>query len=232
MMHVRLLVLLNLAGPAAWAEGGPLVLTDLAGAYAPGSLPQGGDWLALHCGPASCELRPASLQLSRKTVLHLDEFRVPLEIPRVKGSPLALLHGLALSPGPVTRWHGGERDADRATAQLRRLGRWTVPGDAQQLALSWVRLPDQGGFRYHLGDSTTRQFLFATAFEGHYGGDTTPRVQWVGDLDGDGRADLLISLPDDNCGFDNRLYLSSAAGPGLLVGLAARFAGRYPACGC
>lgn len=75
MMHVRLLVLLNLAGPAAWAEGGPLVLTDLAGAYAPGSLPQGGDWLALHCGPASCELRPASLQLSRKTVLHLESPR-------------------------------------------------------------------------------------------------------------------------------------------------------------
>ena len=64
MQHVRLLILLSLAGPAAGAEGGPLVLTDLAGAYAPGSLPQGGDWLALHCGPAGCELRPASLQLS------------------------------------------------------------------------------------------------------------------------------------------------------------------------
>ena len=232
MKHVRLLILLSLAGPAAGAEGGPLVLTDLAGAYAPGSLPPGGDWLALECGPAGCALRSTRLQLSRKTVLHLDEFRVPLEIPRVKGSPLALLHGLALSPGPVTRWHGGERDADRATAQLRRLGRWTVPGDARQLALSWVRLPAQGGFRYHLGDGTTRQFLFATAFEGHYGGDTTPRVRWAGDLDGDGRADLLLSLPDDNCGFDNRLYLSSMAGPGQLVGLAARFAGRYPACGC
>jgi hypothetical protein len=232
MQHVRLLILLSLAGPAARAEVGPLVLTDLAGAYAPGSLPAGGGWLALECGPAGCALRSTRLQLSRKTVLHLDEFRVPLEIPRVKGSPLALLHGLALSPGPVTRWHGGERDADRATAQLRRLGRWTVPGDAQQLALSWVRLPEQGGFRYHLGDGTTRQFLFATAFEGHYGGDTTPRVRWAGDLDGDGRADLLLSLPDDNCGFDNRLYLSSMAGPGQLVGLAARFAGRYPACGC
>ena len=91
-------------------------------------------------------------------MLHLDEFRVPLEIPRVKGSPLALLHGLALSPGPVTRWHGAGKDVDRATDQLRRLGRWTLPGDARQLALSWVRLPDQGGFRYHLGDGTTRQF--------------------------------------------------------------------------
>ena len=38
MKHVRLLILLSLAGPAAGAEGGPLVLTDLAGAYAPGSL--------------------------------------------------------------------------------------------------------------------------------------------------------------------------------------------------
>lgn len=230
MRYVRLSILLLLAGPAAGA--GPLVLTDPAGAYAPGSLPAGRGWLALECEAGGCALRATGLQLRRQTVLHLDEFRVPLETPRVKGHPLALFHGLALSPGPVTRWHGGERDAERAASQLRRLGRWTVPGDARQLALSWVRLPDNGGFRYHLGGGTTRQFLFATAFEGHYGGDTSPRVLWAGDLDGDGRADLLISLPDDNCGFDNRLYLSSAAGPGLLVGLAARFAGRHPACGC
>lgn len=230
MRHVRLLILLMFAGPVAGA--GPLVLADPGSAYTPGSLPAGGGWLALECGRDGCALRPTSLQLSRKTVLHLDEFRVPLEIPRVKGSPLALFHGLALSPGPVARWHGGDRDVDRATAQLRRLGRWTVPGDARQLALSWVRLPDQGGFRYHLGDGTTRQFLFATEVEGHYGGDTTPRVLWAGDLDGDGRADLLLSLPDDNCGFDNRLYLSSLSRPGQLVGQAARFAGRYPACGC
>ena len=50
MKHVRLLILLSLAGPAARAEVGPLVLTDLAGAYAPGSLPAGGGWLALECG--------------------------------------------------------------------------------------------------------------------------------------------------------------------------------------
>ena len=87
MPHVRLSILLMLAGPAAGA--GPLVLTDPAGAYAPGSLPAGRGWLALECGPAGCELRATGLQLSRKTVLHLDEFRVPLEIPRVKGSPSA-----------------------------------------------------------------------------------------------------------------------------------------------
>ena len=58
------------------------------------------------------------------------------------------------------------------------------------------------------------------------------RIVGAGDLDGDGRADLLLSLPDDDCGFDDRLYLSSMAGPGQLVGLAARFAGRHPACGC
>lgn len=230
MRYVRLSILLMLAGPAAGA--GPLVLTDPGADYARGSLPAGGGWLALECGSGGCVLRATGLQLSRQTVLHLDEFRVPLETPRVKGRPLALFHGLALSPGPVTRWHGGERDVERAATQLRRLGRWSVPGDGRALSLSWVRLPDQGGFRYHLGNGMTRQFLFATAFEGHYGGDTTPRVLWAGDLDGDGRADLLISLPDDNCGFDNRLYLSSAAGPGQLVGLAGHFAGRHPACGC
>ena len=96
MPHVRLSILLMLAGPAVGA--GPLVLTDTAGAYAPGSLPAGRGWLALECA-AGCALRATGLQLSRQTVLHLDEFRVPLEIPRVKGKPPAN----PSSPSPLAR---------------------------------------------------------------------------------------------------------------------------------
>lgn len=220
MRHVRLLILLMLAGPAA--GGGPLVLTDPGAAYEPGSLPSGGGWLALECGPGGCALRATGLQLSRQTVLHLDEFRVPLETPRVKGRPLALLHGLALSPGPLARGRAGRRPRCRATATARALdcpGGCTAAGPV-------VGVPARPGWRHDAAVPV------CDGVRGPLRRRHDPRVLWAGDLDGDGRADLLFSLPDDNCGFDNRLYLSSAAGPGRLVGLAAHFAGRHPACGC
>jgi hypothetical protein len=66
----------------------------------------------------------------------------------------------------------------------------------------------------------------------HYEGDTTPVVYWAGDLDGDGKADLLLAIPDDNCGYDERLYLSSGSDEGTLLRKAAHIAGREAACGC
>jgi len=57
-------------------------------------------------------------------------------------------------------------------------------------------------------------------------------IEWIGDLDGDGKMDILLSLPDDNCGYDERLYLSSQAGQGEIVHKAAQLSGREAACGC
>lgn len=116
--------------------------------------------------------------------------------------------------------------------KLQKLGRWQMPWGKLPLTLFWVKLPESGGFRYHLSDGKVKQFLFATEIEGHYGGETTPFVHWVGDLDGDGMIDFLLSIPDDNCGFDDRLYLSSKAGEGKLIRKAAQTFGRQPACGC
>lgn len=90
----------------------------------------------------------------------------------------------------------------------------------------------EGNRRYHLSAARKKQFLFQVETEGHYGGDTTPVVHWAGDLDGDGLVDLLIDLPGDNCGFDERLYLSKDAWPGKLVRKAAQVTGREAACGC
>ncbi len=48
-------------------------------------------------------------------------------------------------------------------------------------------------------------------------------VQWAGDLDGDGRLDLVTTFSPKYSWFPRHLYVSSAAGPGELVGLVAVF---------
>jgi hypothetical protein len=48
-------------------------------------------------------------------------------------------------------------------------------------------------------------------------------VQWAGDLDGDGRLDLVTTLSPKYSFYPRRLYLSSAASDGMLVGLVAAF---------
>jgi hypothetical protein len=50
----------------------------------------------------------------------------------------------------------------------------------------------------------------------------TPVVRWAGDLDADGAPDLLLEV-DPGSGAELRLYLSSAAAPGEIAGLAGRF---------
>jgi hypothetical protein len=47
-------------------------------------------------------------------------------------------------------------------------------------------------------------------------------VRWAGDLDADGAPDLLLEV-DPGSGAELRLYLSSAAAPGEIAGLAGRF---------
>lgn len=46
-------------------------------------------------------------------------------------------------------------------------------------------------------------------------------VQWAGDLDGDGRLDLVTTFSPKYSYYPRRLYLSSAASDGMLVGLVA-----------
>ncbi len=50
---------------------------------------------------------------------------------------------------------------------------------------------------------------------------TLPEVFWIGDLDGDDKPDLLMDMSRSEKSTKLTLYLSSAAGPGELVGLAA-----------
>lgn len=145
-----------------------------------------------------------------------------------------MLHNVSIKPGKVTTWFVATKPMYESAhyEKLQKAGRWEMPWGKTPLTISWVRLPEYGGYRYHLTDGKRKQFLFRTELEGHYGGANTPFVLWVGDLDSDGKIDLILSLPDDNCGFDERLYLSSLAGEGAIVRKAAQLSGGEAACGC
>lgn len=191
-------------------------------------------WYGLYCESMDCELREVTVRItssSAKNVLDQDE---PLDVIDVDGKPMALFHGMTFEPGKVTTWYKSPDSpfTSRQYTSLQKLGRWTMPWSSTPLSISWVKLPDHGGFRYFVSDGSTKQFLFRTASEGHYGGDTTPIVEWVGDVDRDGKLDMLLELPDDNCGFDERLYLSSQADDGELLHKAAQLSGHEVACGC
>ncbi|WP_172203115.1 hypothetical protein [Niveibacterium sp. COAC-50] len=211
----------------------PRLVIDTGRQYAQGSFPRAAKWHGLYCDKSGCELKPTQLRIttaSARNVLDEDE---ALDALTPDGAPLVLFADMALNAGKVVSWYWASPNGAESSPGLRlaKLGKWVMPWGTRPLTLSWVKTPE-GNKRYHVSDGTTKQFLFSVESESHYGGDTTPIVHWVGDLDGDGMLDLVLSIPDDNCGFDERLYLSSGAGDGKLLRKAAQLAGREAACGC
>lgn len=198
-----------------------------------GTFPRDKNWQGLYCKMLDCEIIDTKVMVttsSAKNVLDEDE---SLDVLSVNGEPLALFPLALFKLGKVTTWYRA-MDSSYESGQylkLKKLGKWQMPWGAQPLTISWVKTPE-GLKRYHISDGVTKQFMFMLDSEGHYGGDTIPVIHWVGDLDGDGKIDILLSIPDDNCGFDERLYLSSNAGNGKLLYKAAQLKGREAACGC
>lgn len=229
-------VAIGLASPAAHAQtDSPLVVIGESASYAPGTLPRTGPWQALFCNEFGCEIREAEVKIMSGSAETLDDDVEQTESFLVEEHPVAVFHGLDLENGVIPAWYARDvsEDGVRQYRSLHKLGRWEMPWGSKPLNISWVKLPDAGGFRYHLGDGARKQFLFSTALESELGGDTAPIIHWVGDLDGDGKLDMLVSLPNDSCRFDQRLYLSSKARAGDWVGKPVRFAGSEANCdGC
>lgn len=236
-MLKKILAIAALTASSAFASaepGKPIVIIGHGGNYARGTLPRDDSWYGLYCNGSGCETGNANVRITSSTAKNVLGEDEPIDVLKTDGKPLALFHGVPLNPGKVATWFKSEGlvyDSGHYS-RLRKLDRWQMPWGATPLTISRVKLPGYEGYRYHIGDGVTKQFMFRLYPEGHYGGDTTPYIHWVGDLDGDGKIDLLLSLPDDNCGFDVRLYLSSQAGEGEFVRKAAQLAGREPACGC
>jgi hypothetical protein len=233
----KTLLFAGLAAVSAWAgadqdaQAVPLVVIDRTTSYAKGTFPQSGPWLGLYCQALDCELKQVAVSINAAVTDEPGEAQAP-EVLGVDGQPLALFHDVQLNPGTVTTWYTLPENLylSGQYTSLLRLGRWQVPGVDDPLTLSWVQLPEGAGRHYFLGDGKLKQMLFSST--GQDGSaDTTPVIHWVGDLDGDRKPDLLLSLPGAGCGGDERLYLSSQAGPGELVHKSAMLDSGKAVCG-
>jgi hypothetical protein len=201
--------------------------------YPEGTFARNAKWLGLFCEQMICELRDAKVRIKTGKVKDMEDQDEAVDLFEPEGNPQAVFSGTRLAAGKVSTWYvSPDKTGESAAAsRLRALGRWSMPGGAVALTISWVKLPDDKGFRYHLSDGVTQQFLFALPARGDYGNVNYPVIRWVGDLDNDGKMDMLVSLPDD-CKYDQRLYLSSLAAKGEFVAKAAALAGGSAACGC
>jgi hypothetical protein len=213
------------------APATPIVAMGSGDTYARGSLPRKGPWLGLFCDGDDCELRTTRVSVASSEHENVvGEFEETEELA-VLDDPVAVFHDTQLRSGPVTTWHGVE-PSGRAFGGTNTIGRWTMPDSKTSFELSWSELPDGAGFRYYFGHGNKKQMLLDTAAETHDGEDIALTVHWVGDMDGDGKPDMLVSVAGESCAYDMRLYLSSRARKGEFVGEAARFSGDEPACGC
>jgi hypothetical protein len=210
------------------------------------TIPRDGAWLGLFCGKSGCEVREAVVTIMSGTVLNCNEGEGYAETIHVSGNPVAVFTGVDLRPGKVTTTLLATKEPPDSPHfnRLRKLGHWQVQLNGKPLTISWVRMllpkaPDEVMVRYHVSDGATKQFVFSSRASKHAdaGRGVTPFVHWAGDMDGDGKLDLLLEIPSDNgdddaCEVSYRLYLSSRAADGEVLHKAAQTSGHKPGCGC
>jgi len=229
--HALMAMIAATATAAASEPALPAMQIGHGEAFARGTFPARANWIGLFCAHDGCALRKTGVTIDASSALNILDEEEATEQLRFDGEPLALFADSPLPPGAVETVY--RYDDANVTGPLKSTGRWQIPWSHGALTMTWTASSDGSEYTHRVSDGTRSQLLFTLPSEGHYGSDTSiPSVIWAGDLDRDGRTDLLLSLPDDNCGYDQRLYLSSRAAGDELVALSARLEGRYPACGC
>jgi hypothetical protein len=114
-----------------------------------------------------------------------------------------------------------ERVLTEGTASPVRKGVSTLRFGKAGLEIRRIREGERG-FRLELSSERRTQTLFAA--EAGFSAVWEPwRVAWIGDLDGDGRADLLLDARVDEDASQMLLFLSGSAAPGTFHKLVATF---------
>jgi hypothetical protein len=213
-----------------------------------GTMPQNDNWQGLYCDASGCEVRETTVAVMSGTIADCADEGAYAETVFAPGNPVAVFSGLALRSGKVATVLLAKKEPGESVhfMKLRKLGLWQARLKEQTLELSWVslprpRAPDETMYRYHFGNGTSKQFFFSSfgPIDGDKGGAVTPFIHWAGDLDGDGKPDLLIEIPygmgeddDTQCDVAYRLYLSSQADAGEVLHKAAQTTGTRPDCRC
>lgn len=213
-----------------------------------GTMPQDGTWLGLYCVKSDCEIREATVAVMSGTMANCSDKKQYAETIYAADNPVAVFNGVNLPIGRVATVLLARKEPGSSAhfTNLRKLGQWQAKLSGRKLEVSWVRLPrpkspDEYMYRYYLVAGTTKQFIFSSfgRMDAEKGGTVTPFVHWAGDMDGDGKTDLLVEIPysmddgdDAQCEVAYRLYLSSQAAEGEVLHKAAQTSGTQPACRC
>lgn len=199
-------------------------------------------WLALVCGRKACALRAVTLRATRLMKQPYDGEPVPGQRLAWRGLSLAAGERLVLvaqardgqpwlAPRPVPSAYGGTGRLERPAGPGTLEARLTWAGESVDLVPRWIR-PEpasttgttEAAMDLQWRSATLRQTLGTFAFDIEGPRPVAPEqyLLWAGDLDADGRLDLLVSFGAGT--HDVALLLSSRAAPGQAVGEAGRFA--------
>jgi len=143
----------------------------------------------------------------------------------IDGEALLLLAGEGFKSGRVeTTWEQPRFLYPGETVPLRLGDRWFSLA-AYGRAVPGAHDTFMEGYRLVLSHESTKDTI--AAFQ-RFGLEGHPEIRWVGDLDRDGKPDLLADLTTHYAGNRLVLFLSHGAGPVHLV----RVAGRLDLPGC
>lgn len=217
------------------------------GLHLPGREYRAGDgWWQLNCSN-QCELVNARLSITSLPHPQYDGPDVPGQLlqftPMPTTSTLLVFKPwrgaagrLPLVAGPITTYHPTPSLLRRSRTPGTMEGEIPLPSGSVALLAPTRLLPDPSLPAKEPWDSSThvlsldlsldgkRQTLGAFSFgiDGEAVLKPAEYLRWAGDLDGDGKLDLLVSL-DYSDGSDLVLFLSSLAAEGEIVGEAGRF---------
>jgi hypothetical protein len=228
------------SGNAIVFPGAAATETGKPGWDLPGVNYQAGEgWLALVCGK-TCALQTVNMRTQAITKHPYDSEPVPGQritfVPWGDKLPLVWINSVTsdLHAGSVVTWlhRGMARYPKPATAGAMEI-QIPVPDQAaamlvpqlvrESVSADGAPVPEHVAVELRIGNQ--RQTL-SKMFQGIGGWADIARgkqlLLWAGDMDGDGKLDLLLA-PNGGDGSSMQLYLSSMAGEGQIVGLAGEF---------